>query len=554
MNESRPTLAFFSPLPPVRSGVADYSQDLLLSLRSFYDIDIFVDQGQPSSPEISANFSIYDHQAFPGRHRQRRYGGVIYQLGNNACHAYMLDYLRRYPGIVVLHDFNLHGLVWEATAGRGRMLSYLGSLLTQAGWPGWLAAAGFVRCWLEYKVLGWAEKSSLSCSGSLGQGWNQLEWGTTKKFFIRKFRWTRQRAEFAISDPGLQSIFFWASSCDRVRAGLWSGGRQLADFEVDDLPRKYSFAVPAGSGLKDFVLVVERTWQPANDYRQIGLAVSELGWTSRGRPKKINLGHLSLADVYFKKVDTGALPLNRSVLASARGVIVHSRLLEGKIKSLFPQLPVRQIDHGVRLLPPEPVQVEAVRQRSGWGPERFVLGAYGSLQKSKKIQTIVEVFERFLGICPEAVLILAGEPVPEPDFDLPVLLARPALSGKVLVTGYLPLSELYQYMAACDVAFNLRQPSAMGETSGILLRLFSLAKPVLISDFGQYSEYPDEICLKVKPGPDEKFRIGQILERLWLQPELRQAIGRRARQAAAGSHTWENAARQYHDFLESVIS
>ena len=40
---------------------------------------------------------------------------IVYQLGNAPCHDYMWAYLVRYPGLVVLHDGQLHHA-------RGRML------------------------------------------------------------------------------------------------------------------------------------------------------------------------------------------------------------------------------------------------------------------------------------------------------------------------------------------------------------------------------------------------------------------------------------------------
>ena len=42
------------------------------------------------------------------RHRRAPYDLVVYQLGNAACHDYMWGYLFRYPGLVVLHDAQVH--------------------------------------------------------------------------------------------------------------------------------------------------------------------------------------------------------------------------------------------------------------------------------------------------------------------------------------------------------------------------------------------------------------------------------------------------------------
>jgi len=97
----RPRLAWFSPLPPVRSGIAVYSAEVLPAL-SEYRIDVFTDQ--PDAP-VPGGLSAYEFQP---RHIQQPYDLIVYQLGNASFHDYMWPYLVRYPGLVVLHDAQLH--------------------------------------------------------------------------------------------------------------------------------------------------------------------------------------------------------------------------------------------------------------------------------------------------------------------------------------------------------------------------------------------------------------------------------------------------------------
>jgi glycosyltransferase involved in cell wall biosynthesis len=110
-----PRLAWFSPLVPVKSGISQYNAELLPPLAISNDIDAFVDgrPGQFETPHARVRaFSAHD---FIWKHRQHPYDLVVYQLGNAPCHDYMWAYLMRYPGLVVLHDGQLHHA-------RGRML------------------------------------------------------------------------------------------------------------------------------------------------------------------------------------------------------------------------------------------------------------------------------------------------------------------------------------------------------------------------------------------------------------------------------------------------
>ncbi len=109
-------LAYFSPLPPERSGISDYSAELLPELARFYEIDVIVQQDTVSDDWINANFGVHDLAFF--REHRLRYDRILYHIGNSPFHIYMLDTLRRYPGVVVLHDFFQSGVLnWMETIG-----------------------------------------------------------------------------------------------------------------------------------------------------------------------------------------------------------------------------------------------------------------------------------------------------------------------------------------------------------------------------------------------------------------------------------------------------
>ena len=105
----RPKLAYISPLPPERSGISDYSAELLPELSRRYEIDVVVAQEEVSDSSIKALFPIRTIEWF--RKHSRRYDRVLYHFGNSTFHQHMFDLLREIPGIVVLHDFFLSGVV-----------------------------------------------------------------------------------------------------------------------------------------------------------------------------------------------------------------------------------------------------------------------------------------------------------------------------------------------------------------------------------------------------------------------------------------------------------
>jgi glycosyltransferase involved in cell wall biosynthesis len=103
-------IAYFSPLPPVRSGIADYSIELLGRLGHAHVVDVFV--ASPAELAVWSEgrgpFRALSAHDFVWRRLRTPYDLVIYQVGNARCHDYMWPYLFRWPGLVVLHDGHLH--------------------------------------------------------------------------------------------------------------------------------------------------------------------------------------------------------------------------------------------------------------------------------------------------------------------------------------------------------------------------------------------------------------------------------------------------------------
>ena len=100
-------LAFFTPLPPERSGIARYSAELLPALAQRHTIDVFID-GPPPPGSGLEGIDMFGAHDFVWKHARNPYDLTVYQLGNATCHDYMWAYLARYPGLVVLHDGQLH--------------------------------------------------------------------------------------------------------------------------------------------------------------------------------------------------------------------------------------------------------------------------------------------------------------------------------------------------------------------------------------------------------------------------------------------------------------
>lgn len=130
--DRRPRLAFVSPLPPEPSGISDYSAELLPDLARHYRIEVIINQEVVTDPNILANYPIRDVAWF--RENGHKFDRILYHFGNSHFHTHMFELLRDLPGVVVLHDFFLSGIVSFREATGEASGIWTRALLDANGW------------------------------------------------------------------------------------------------------------------------------------------------------------------------------------------------------------------------------------------------------------------------------------------------------------------------------------------------------------------------------------------------------------------------------------
>jgi len=132
-NLKKPKIAYFTPLPPQKSGIADYNATLLPFLAKYLDIDLFIDDYSCSDPFLTNNFNIYSYFDFEKISKIKSYDEVLYHFGNSDYHSYMFDMLKKQPGIVVLHDIYLSGVIFWNTGRLGKIDEFVNEVTYSHG-------------------------------------------------------------------------------------------------------------------------------------------------------------------------------------------------------------------------------------------------------------------------------------------------------------------------------------------------------------------------------------------------------------------------------------
>lgn len=147
-------VAWFSPVPPVQSGISAYTAEIVPRLARHHAIDLVLDESTWRTWAMVTNIDAgrgstggggtrdSDPTAFeavhplgrsvPGYrahdflflHDRAPYDVIVYQLGNATCHDYMWPYLLRFPGLVVFHDGHVHHARAKWLLAQGRRDDY----------------------------------------------------------------------------------------------------------------------------------------------------------------------------------------------------------------------------------------------------------------------------------------------------------------------------------------------------------------------------------------------------------------------------------------------
>jgi glycosyltransferase involved in cell wall biosynthesis len=252
-------------------------------------------------------------------------------------------------------------------------------------------------------------------------------------------------------------------------------------------------------------------------------------------------------------LDVWSYPLFERVVDASLGLIVHNDCTGDRVRASRPGTRIVKIPHHLSLRELEAVGTPSpaeARAALGLPPEAFVVASFGFVTPAKRLDVALRAFARLRREVPEAVYLLVGEV--SPHYDFAAILTADLAPG-VTVVGRTELDRFLLYMLAADVTINLRYPSA-GETSGTLIRLLGMGKPVIVSNTGAFSEIPDDCCAKIDLDETEEELLAAVLTRLATDEPLRRQMGENARRHIATFHTLEGSARAYADFVREIVA
>lgn len=130
-------------MPPLRNGIADYVAAMLPGLAEHREVHVFTeyDEAVVAPPGVQ----VHPYRDFEWMDARAPFAAVMYHVGNNVCHGFMMNCLYVHPGIVVLHDWNLHRFLAYCHLRKGDQRAYIDEMVYCHGERGRQAAHLTIR-------------------------------------------------------------------------------------------------------------------------------------------------------------------------------------------------------------------------------------------------------------------------------------------------------------------------------------------------------------------------------------------------------------------------
>lgn len=248
-------------------------------------------------------------------------------------------------------------------------------------------------------------------------------------------------------------------------------------------------------------------------------------------------------------------PANGCVIEAARGVIVHSAFAKQLARDWYGE---HAADDWVRVprpraLAPAPDAAMRARARAALGLNEsdFVVCSFGATGWTQLSHLLLDAWARSeFAKRPEAVLVFVGGPDDEVDGGAfcGALAAQARIAGRAQITGWVDDDTYRNWLAAADVAVQLRGRSR-GEASGALLDCMAAGLPTIVNAHGAMQEIPADAVLAISD-PFEMRELIDALENLRTDVQSRRRLGDNARSYVSQEHDPAACARAYAAAIE----
>lgn len=128
---------------------------------------------------------------------------------------------------------------------------------------------------------------------------------------------------------------------------------------------------------------------------------------------------------------------------------------------------------------------------------KIILFSYGFLNRNRAIKEVIEIIGKNSLIREKTFFVIAGQIDDKYLDELKITIKKYSLENEIRICGFLDYENLINFLKISDLCLNLRLFNTEG-ASGSLLEQMYLGKAVLVISNGFFSEFPDDVLIKIK--------------------------------------------------------
>ncbi len=241
-------------------------------------------------------------------------------------------------------------------------------------------------------------------------------------------------------------------------------------------------------------------------------------------------------------------PWAAHIARRSRGLIVHSGFCRRYLQDLGCRTPIFVVPHPV-VERWRDVERAATRRNELRAPlaargAKVVVGAFGDLNAAKLLDVVMAAVGR---LDPSVHLVVVGRRIG--GYDIDGVAEESGLGSRLTLRPDVGDDEFRAWLGAADIAVDLRFPHR-GEVSGSLARTMQAGVPTVVSGTGTYLDVPEGLVARVASGRPSVEELAAAFRRLAEDRELRDRMGRAAREHVLQLSRSDATTRGYVEAIE----